>query len=800
MIKSLPWILSFVLLGDASAQIIGEIQVEGVRVSDRADVLKVIRTPVGASLRSAATQRSISDDLRRISELERFDPLSLKVEQRGSETLKTLVFIVREHPVVTDIEYTGNTKYKEKRLNTELGFEEGQNLFLRPGLIDKLEQKLETFYNTKGFSNVVVEGREGQVSDASATLVFAIEEGRKLKLQAVGFEGNVHFTDEELAEQVKTKPKFLKVFRKKFDVDQFKKDQEALSLHYQRHGFLEAKIAEGSRKLVADDKRLDVNFQIEEGPQYKLGKIVIEGATTFSRSDLVYPITVQPGDVLNRPQLIGDLQEVRSLYWNQGYRRVDIEPEIIPDRETGIADLHLRVAEGPRMRLRNIRIQGVAAAADQSVFEVPLETRDYVIEREFELKKGEVLDWSKVEETERKLVNLQYFETEENVFPPRLKHGFQLDPIPGTPEADLLLQLEETNTGFIQLGGGFSSDFGASLNFEFKDRNALGRGWSYSIGADVGSKRSSVNFSFYNPHLNNTDYSNRYSLYYRNTERVGGREFGEERIGGTVGFGKRLTKELNAEVVYRLERVELEDLDEDLILHDPDDRNATLVDQLYSEDSTITSSLAFNLVRDTRDFVLFPTKGVRDAVQIEGAGIGGDNKFVGLTGTADRYLKLREKLVFAARGHYSVAFPFGDTERIPLHERYFLGGSNTVRGFRVGGISPVKIAQRRVNDIDGNEIFVDDEIRVGGESQWYSNLELRYRWNDTVQSVGFLDAGNVFEEAGDLDLAETRVAVGSGLRLNLFSNALVRLDLGFPVAKEDEDKKQSFQFNFGANF
>ncbi|MBK7495827.1 MAG: BamA/TamA family outer membrane protein [Candidatus Omnitrophica bacterium] len=497
MIRVLTFILFLCLTTTASqGQVIGEIQVEGTKTSDPAEVLKVIKTKVGVSLQSQLTQRSISEDLTRISELERYDPLSLRVETRGSETLKTLVFIVKEYPVVSDIRYSGNTKYKKKAEET----------------------------------------------DAGVVLEFAIEEGRKLKLQSVGFEGNTAFTDDTLRKHIQTKPKLLHLFRKKFDNEQFQKDIKALEYYYQQHGFLEAKVSEGTRKLVKDDRRLDVNFDISEGPQYRLGKVVIEGASIFDRSDILHPLTVQRGEILDRPRLVQNLQDVRSLYWNQGYRLVDIEPEIIPDRETGVADLFLRVNEGQRLRLRNVQIKGVGEAADHSTFDVPMETKDYVVEREFELEEGDVLDWSKIEETERKLVNLQFFETQEGAFPPKLKHGFQLEPIPGTREADLLLQLEETNTGFIQLGGGFSTDYGASLNFEFKDRNAFGRAWSYSFAADVGSKRQSVSLTFFNPHLNNTDYTNRYGVYYRRTDKIGGKDFSEKRIGGTVAVGRQLPK------------------------------------------------------------------------------------------------------------------------------------------------------------------------------------------------------------------------------------------------------------------
>ncbi|MCA9435158.1 MAG: outer membrane protein assembly factor BamA [Candidatus Omnitrophica bacterium] len=782
------------------ANVIGDFRVDGTYSSDPADVLKVIQTPIGASLSSPSTRLSLSEDLRRISELGVYDPLDLRVETEGPETLKTVVFKVKEYPLVLDIRYIGDTEYKKKRLDTELGFEADQKIFFRPGLIDQFEDKLETFYNSKGFSNVFIEGREGENTDAGVILEFVIEAGNKLKLQEVGFEGNTAFTDKELRKVVKTKPKTLLLFRKKFDEDLFDQDMQRLRYYYQSHGFLEADVEKGSQTLVKNDKRLDVNFEVEEGPQYLMGDVYVEGASTFSRSELMAPLTIQPRDVLDRPKLIQDLQEVRSMYWNQGYVLAQIEPEIVPDPDSRLADLYLRITENPRLRLRNIRIQGVGEAADGSTFDVPLETKDYVIQREFTLEPGEVLDWSQVDETERKLINTQFFESQQAAFPPRLKHGFQLEPVLDTDEADLLLQLEETDTGFIQFGGGFSTDYGPSLNIEFKDRNAFGRAWQYSIGADIGKRRTSVDLSFYNPRVNNSLYSTRYSLFYRDVDRIGGRQFGEKRIGGSFALGRRLSDTTSISFGYGLERVEIQDIKDEFILREPDDINADIVDRLFTEDPNTTSSVNTRLTRDTRDYVLFPTKGAYDVLGVEVAGLGGDNNFTKFSGTFDRFFKLREKLVFAVRGHAAFANPFGDTEDIPLQERYFLGGANSIRGFRSSGVSPYRIVRSRVEDIDGTEIIEDDELLIGGEAEWFSNLELRYRFSDAVQSVVFFDSGSVYEEVGDFDFSDIRASVGTGLRLTLFGNALIRLDLGFPVAMETQDEKQSFQFNFGANF
>ena len=184
--KGVSWVAFCCLIlvaGSATANVIGDIRVEGTYSSDPAEVLKIIQTPIGASLSSPATRLSISEDLRRISDLGIYDPLSIRVSEEGPETLKTLVFTVKEFPLVLDTRYIGNTEYKKKRLDTELGFEPDQKIFFRPGLIDQFKEKLEKFYNSKGYSNVFIEGREGENTDAGVILEFVIEAGKKLKLQ-----------------------------------------------------------------------------------------------------------------------------------------------------------------------------------------------------------------------------------------------------------------------------------------------------------------------------------------------------------------------------------------------------------------------------------------------------------------------------------------------------------------------------------------------------------------------------------------------------------------------------------------
>jgi outer membrane protein insertion porin family len=266
-------------------------------------------------------------------------------------------------------------------------------------------------------------------------------------------------------------------------------------------------------------------------------------------------------------------------------------------------------------------------------------------------------------------------------------------------------------------------------------------------------------------------------------------------------LGKKLSDVLRASLYYRFEYVDVSEIDDEnvIVLERP---------SFYEDRKLSTSSLTFTLNRDTRDYVDFPTRGTEADLSLEGAGIGGDTNFFRLTTEGSWYHKLAEKLVLALNGQMGAAFPFGNTDVLPLHERFFVGGANSVRGFDESGIGPHEPYVRAFPDpqgmleVDdhGNVILEKDHVNVGGEAFSEAHLELRYRVMKQFDLVTFFDAGTAGMEVGDV-FSDYRLSTGAGLRVKLpFTGGSIRLDYGIPIVEQEYDEGQSFHFSFGQQF
>ncbi len=576
-------------------------------------------------------------------------------------------------------------------------------------------------------------------------------------------------------------------------------DEDLLRLkrYYEDAGYYRVIVRQGESELVKGGKGVVVHFTIVEGPPYDFGEVRLTGNRIFSDAELQALRYCRPDAPFSRSELEKDALAIGDRYRDQGYLYTRTEPRLAPrdDPETDEhkVDLTWEIRESQRYRLREVRPQGVVELEDGTVEEVPLKTKDFVILREMQLESGDVLDWSKVRASDRKLLNLGYFKRERDVYPARLKFGFQPEVVEEEDLLDLALRLEEEPTGLVTFGAGFSTAFGPSVFGSVQERNLFGRGWRGSLSGSFGTRRQSVDVNFTEPHLFNSDYSLGIDFYRLFREAFGGREFDETRTGGSLRLGREIAEDLRATVRYKFEQIEIEDIDvsglQDTIRPDP-----------YVEGTSTTSSFELSLVHDTRDYILFPSQGHRYAASVELAGMGGDNEFWKVLGNASWYHPVAGKLVLAYDLETGMAQGYGGTDILPLHERFFNGGANSVRGFEEGGLGPrgIYAVTRRMSD---GQVYSDvDDVAIGGELELVGRTELRYPFTDQLQGVVFFDSGAAWGELEDLDLSELRLSTGIGVLVNLPIGAAVRLDLAVPLKKESGDDTQYFHFGFNQSF
>lgn len=778
-----------------------EVQIEGTRNTDAAEVFKILTLRKGDDLTQPAVRQKVDEDLRAIVALGHYQDAIVATEPvLGGQRV---IYQVLEYPLIGAVEFSGNRRVGSGRLLDEIGFDRRTRVFASPEQISQYRDKLQLYYQQKSIPEVELITQTEKRGENEVTLHFIVNESRKAKVTEVHFEGNTALTDRFLAKQVKTKRSWS-IIRRRLDPTQLEIDVERIKQLYRDRGYLDVQVA--AREPELKEKGYSVTFNIEEGQPYTVNQITMQGNALFTTEELFSAMKTGTGQIYNESQFNTDLQGIVEKYREQGYLRASVRPELEPHRDTCRVDVVVRFAENDVVYLGNLQIQGVTNLEQpgQEPQPAPLKSKDFVVLREVRLEDNEriswtavdragkiycaseeyILDWSEIKRSKRRLDQLGYF----------TRNGVSFEPeLTADPDVmDLILRLEEQRTGLISFGVGYSTEFGPSVFFNLQENNFLGRGMRFGLSADVGKRRTSFDLNFEEPHLFDSDVSMAWNVYDITTDKFQSRDFEDHRTGGSVRFGTELWEDVFGYIRLRYEDVEIEDVVE-----------GVFTDVIYPEEylnrSSSTGSVTLSLVNNTTDFPISPTSGYRNSISVETAGLVGENEFVKGIAESSFYRKVTKKLVLALNGQVGLVQGYGDTDVVPLQERFFMGGANTIRGFEYGAVGPRD--HIRIFGVNADGFFEQiKEVRVGGEDMLLFKGELRYPITEVLEGVAFLDAGGTWREAGDFDLGDMRYSTGLGLRVNLPIGALIRLDFGIPLNAEGHEEKQPIHFSFGQSF
>ena len=354
--------------------------------------------------------------------------------------------------------------------------------------------------------------------------------------------------------------------------------------------------------------------------------------------------------------------------------------------------------------------------------------------------------------------------------------------------ADLDIYLSETNTGRINVGGAFNSDSGIVGQFVIDERNFdiarfprsfrdifngtawRGGGQNFRLELVPGDDVQRYLVSFSEPFLFNTAVSLSTSLFYFQRQFF---DYDEERLGGRVALGYRLTPDLSISAGLRLENVDISD---------PRVDTSPQLNSVLGDTDLFVGNVS--VVRDTRDHPFLPTQGNYTSLTFSQ----GFGEFDYSRGDIDfrTYRLMYERPDGSGRHTLSYGTKLGFSgSQTPVFENYFAGGFSTLRGFDFRGASPI-----------------EGDVRVGGEFQWLNTLEYMFPLtaDDMIRGVLFTDFGTV-EESIEINSDNFRVAPGFGFRVHLPAagiGAPLAFDFAFPIDEAAGDDKEVFSFYIGA--
>jgi outer membrane protein insertion porin family len=754
----------------AAGPTIARVVIEGnARVDDEAIRIH-IRSHPGAGIDLAL----LDSDVRAIYAMGFFE--NVEVERHDEPEGAVLVFRVRERPLVTEIAIQGNKKVRTEDLEAALKVRprtilDGEKL--RRGITDA-----KKLYEEKGYLGAAIAPRIDPIAETAneVKITYQVDEGKIVRIQHIEVEGNNAFSDRKLRGLMATKTEWL---LSRFtgagvlNAEALKTDTERLTAWYYDHGYINVRVDEPTVERREDG--LYVTIKIAEGDQFTVGAIGF-GGDVRPDLDLLKDLELTSGATFRTSLLRQDILKVTDRYGDVGYAFVNIDPETEVDQEKKTVDVTYKIDQGPQVTIDKILITGNT------------KTLDKVIRRELKIEEQQRFSGTKLKKSRDALNRLGFFQ-EVNLTTQR-----------GRSEERLNLQVDvkEGQTGALTAGAGFSSADNLLFNARISENNLFGRGQRVVLNADFGSIRQNFIGSFTEPYLFDIPLSTtvdvfRWRLEYDDFTR-GGTGAGIRTLypltalGYETLFGRFSLEEVRIGAEYRFEDAEITDIND---LSPPS--------VVLEEGRSLTSSIRPIVSRNTLNSLFDPTRGSSQELSVEYAGLGGQSEYIKADAHARFYWPVYKSsllgtFVYSLGG--TVGFGRGERGKsgneLPLFERYFPGGINSIRGFSsrtLGPREPVNNAQGQVRRTDP----------IGGSTQLIVNNEIIFPIVEQLglKGVVFFDAGNAWTEQQGYDLGDLRYAAGGGVRW-LSPIGPIRIEIGVPLNRKRDEKSSLVLFSFGA--
>jgi outer membrane protein insertion porin family len=609
--------------------------------------------------------------------------------------------------------------------------------------------------------------------------------GKQPFVNRIVFVGNDYFSDKQLKRQMNAKASsFLNVFwRPRLNMELIRRDVASLEAYYHANGFLEAEVRLGEIKELDNEAFVDVVIEIVENEATRVEAIHFDAEGVFEEKELRDGLLLEEGVPFNPAMLSTDILTIKRKYFEKGHLTVAVDDSVRSEAKK--IWIRYAITPGPVIRIRNVEFIGNVS------------TKDFVIEKEVAFESGDVFQLSKISETQRNLFETGLFT--------------EVDPIlqnvdPEQQTVDISIRLVERKSKYLEAGFGVGNVLGSRIVGEWGDRNLFGTGRQFRVSAEYSFRIFTQQETFFD----------QFVKYYRYEALFSQRRvFGTKVLLGIEGFIEMDRRIVDIELRRRGAAIggrRYIRRNTEAILRFSLQRIRRMFTDIAEETST-SNVLRTTINNDTRDFILDARRGVYRGLVLELAGgpFGGDNDFWTVSPTIQRYWSLGRGVVFAARGRFGYADAYGSSKEtgVPVEDRFFTGGGNSVRGYDENSLGP------RIEGVDDTGQPFSNV--VGGNVLLLTNLELRFsfpflrRFN--FSAAGFLDGGNAWEGLSDIALKDFRFHVpesevrqedyrytfGLGIRYNTPLGP-IRLDYGYQLKRDELSGTGRFHFGLGQIF
>lgn len=709
-------------------------------------------------------ERKLREDFKRLWDTGFLN--DLRIEAVDGPRGKVVTFVVEERRRIQIVDYRGSKELTSSTIDDELKKRDAQikmDSFYDPQKARKVEAIIKEMLAAKGLPFATVKHEAKNVGSSGQQLSFVIDAGPKAKVKEIVFEGNSVFSDDKLRGRMKKikQPGFFNMSwlggKTTYTEDKWlggsddpRGDRGRIEDFYLDHGYVTARV--GQPRISYTDgkagffkkkpvKHMRLEVPIVEGAQYTMGEIKFEGLTVLKEEFVRGFFKMQPGDVYNDSKFKKAYEKLRDVYGSLGYFQWTGGTERKPDAERKVVDVTVKMEEDKQYFLGKLKFIGNDS------------TRDKVIRREIYMNEGDVFNTEALKMSIKRVNQLGYFK--------QMDSAPEIQPSPDADnKVDVTFKVEEQNRNQFTFGGGVSGYEGAFINASFSTTNFLGAGETFQVYVQSGSRTKNYSLSVSEPYFLDrpitagADLFKRKITYYSYANVAG---YTQESTGMSLVTGFLVGKWSRAFLNYTYEVIKLSEADPadvtnpffpggGQVISGPNYDPFLFGDSANRTESRITPNLVYNTV----DNPYTPRAGMRHTASIMFAGgpLGGTVNYYRPSFEAIFYKPIGRKMAIGVRGEVALIQQYGDTQVLPLYQRYFLGGETQIRGYDFRAIGPV--------DSQGRAI--------GGNKFGLFNAEYYFDVFGPLRALLFFDAGQAFLEGDPIRVQDFRISTGAELR------------------------------------
>ena len=682
----------------------------------------------------------------------------------------SVVVVIEERPIISNVSFVGLHEFDTEALSKSLkdvGIGEGKP-FDR-ALADRAEQELKRQYLTKAYYGAQVSTTITPIERNRVNVVFTVTEGSPAKIGKIRILGSKVFSESTLLGLMdRTTSGWLTWYTKtdRYSRTALNGDLETLKSYYLNRGYLEFAVTGTQVTISPDKQRINIDITVNEGQQYTVTGIKLEGEFFGREDDFKRRVFLQPGKPYNGEEVAATTRAFSDLFGTYGYAfaRVDSRPDI--DRETGQVVVTFVAEPARRVYVRKVLVAGNSR------------TRDEVIRREFRQFESAWYDGQKIKASRDRVDRMGYFK----------EVTIDTQEVAGAPDqVDVILKVEERPTGNISVGAGYSSQQKLSLTGSIRQDNVFGTGNYLGLDVSTAYTGRALVLSTVDPYFTVDGVSRAIDLFYRTIKPYNslGEQYELVSHGGSIRFGVPFSEQDTVFFGAGYERTSMS-------------TNTGLPNSylLYAQEFGRSSGaypLTIGWQRDSRDSLTSPMAGKYQRVNFELSPVG-DAQYGRLNAQYQQFFQLTNKITLMFNSELGWGEGLGGRP-YPIFKNFYGGGLGSIRVFEAGTLGPV--------DVTGS--YTGGNRRLNMNAELY--LPVPGGGNDkTFRLFAFMDGGGVWGPDAklgwsSLSKGQDMIRASAGIGLSWLSPmGPLRLSYGTPVRSDPHDRIERFQFQIGTAF